>query len=101
MQTAIDSTMSFAGAFLLPASIILFVFMMILAVSQITAFSKGLTPYPKWCFIFNILFGIADIIIMRGCGNQPWAYALSTGWISIGNLWTFGGLLLISEKKQV
>ena len=100
MQTAIESTMSFAGAFLLPASIILFVFMMILAVTQITAFSKGLTQYPRWCLIFNILFGIADIIIMRLCGNQPWAYALSTGWISIGNLWTFGGLLLISKKKN-
>lgn len=75
--------------------------MMILAVTQITAFAKGLTPYPKWCLIFNILFGIIMIVIMRLCGNRPWAYAISTGWISIGNLWTFGGLLLTVKRKRV
>ncbi len=99
MQPAIDSTISFAGAFLLPASIILFVFMMILSVTQITAFAKGLTPCPKWCLVFNILFGITAIVIMRLCGNRPWTYAISTGWISIGNLWTFGGLLLTGKKE--
>ena len=71
MQTAIDSAMSFAAAFLLPAAVILFVFMMILSVTQITAFAKGLTPYPKWCLVFNILFGITAIVIMRLCGNRP------------------------------
>ncbi|MBQ5316210.1 MAG: hypothetical protein J6I96_01520 [Oscillospiraceae bacterium] len=100
MQGAVESALSFAAAFLLPASVVLFVFMMILTVTQITAFAGGHTPYPKWCWIFMVLSGIADIVIMRLCGNQPWAYALSTGWISIGNLWTFGGLLCMTDKAQ-
>lgn len=25
---------------------------------QISAFVKGMTPYPKWCFIFNIVYDL-------------------------------------------
>ncbi|MCM1327729.1 MAG: hypothetical protein NC094_13785 [Bacteroidales bacterium] len=31
--------------------------------------------------------------------NLPLTNALATGWISIGNLWMFGGLLLITKEK--
>ena len=38
--------------------------------------------------------GVIDIIVMRIAGNHPWAYALSTGWLSFGCLVTFAGLLI-------
>ena len=93
-----DKTMQFAKLFLLPVSGVFFVFFLIAAITQIAAFARGLTPYPKWCWVFSMLSGIVIIVIMRFAGNHPLAYAISTAWISIGALWTFGGLLAMSSK---
>ena len=97
---AVDKTMQFAKLFLLPVSGIFCVFFLIAAITQIVAFAKGLTPYPKWCWVFSMLSGIVVIVIMRFVGNHPLAYAVSTSWISIGALWTFGGLLVMSSKVR-
>ena len=63
-------------------------------------FAKGLTPYPKWCAVFCMLIGIFDIVIMKVVGNQAWACALSTGWLSIGSMITFAGLLINMKKAR-
>jgi len=95
---AIEETLSFVKYFLIPVTLIFFVFFLVMNVVQIAAFSKGKTPYPKWCCIFTMLTGFIDIIIMRIAGNQPWAYAFSTGWLSFGSLVTFTGLLINMPK---
>ena len=77
-----------------------FIFFLLMNIVQITAFAKGKTPYPKWCFVFNMLIGLIDIIAMRIAGNRPWAYALSTGWLSFGSLVTFVGLLMNLPKAE-
>ena len=64
------------------------------AVTQIIVFAKGLTPFPKWCAVFSIVSGLMVIIIMKIIGNYPFTNALSTSWISLGSIWTFGGLLI-------
>ena len=97
---AVAKTMQFAKLFLLPVSGVFFVFFLIAAITQIAAFARGLTPYPKWCWVFSMLSGIVIIVIMRFAGNHPLAYAISTAWISIGALWTFGGLLAMSSKAR-
>lgn len=97
---AIEETMKFAKYFMIPVSGIFFVFFLVMNIAQIMAFAKGKTPYPKWCFIFTMLTGIIDIAVMRLAGNRPWAYALSTGWLSIGSLMTFTGLLINMPKKR-
>ncbi len=97
---ALDEALQFAKYFLLPVSIIFFVFFLIMNVVQIAAFVKDKTPYPKWCAVFTMLAGIIDILIMRMAGNHPWAYAISTGWLSIGSLITFSGLLLNMSKAK-
>ena len=97
-EAAISSVTRFAGYFLVPATVIMSVFFVLLVTVQIQAFSKGNTPYPKWCWVFTVLFGFVDIALMRLAGNHSWAYALSTGWISIGNLWMLGGLLVTGRK---
>ncbi len=97
---ATTQTIQFAKLFLLPVSGIFLVFFLIAAITQIVAFAKGLTPYPKWCWVFSMLSGIVVIVLMRFAGNHPIAYAISTAWISIGALWTFGGLLVINRKVR-
>ena len=97
---ATTQAIQFAKLFLLPVSGIFLVFFLVAAITQIVAFAKELTPYPKWCWVFSMLSGIVVIVIMRFAGNHPLAYAVSTAWISIGALWTFGGLLVMSRKGR-
>ncbi len=37
---------------------------------------------------------------MKSIGDFPLTNALSTGWISIGNLWMMGGLLIETGKVR-
>jgi len=93
-EKAIEGTINFAKYFLIPVTVIFFVFFLVMNIAQITAILTGKTPYPKWCCIFTMLTGILDIAAMRIAGNRPWAYALSTGWLSFGSFVTFTGLLI-------
>jgi len=80
--------------FLIPATVIFLVFFLLTAIVQIRAFRKGHTPLPRWCWVFSVLFGLVFAVLMRLTGDHVLTNALSTGWISIGNLWMMGGLLL-------
>lgn len=93
-ESAIQETLTFAKYFLLPVTVLFFVFFMIMNVVQIISFAKGKTPYPKWCAVFSMLTGVIVIIVMKLVGNHAWAYAVSTGWLSVGSLITFTGLLI-------
>ncbi len=96
-----ESTLRFAEFFLLPVMILFLPFYLTAAITQFVAFVKGLTPYPKWCCIFTFLAGLVVVVITRFLGNEPIVYALSTGWISLGALWTFGGLLVTMKKADM
>lgn len=95
---AISETLSFALYFLLPATVIFLIFLIILIAAQISAFAKGVTPLPKWCWIFSPAMGIVCNVLLKLAGNHAFTNALMTGWISLGNLWTFGGLLLVTRR---
>jgi len=97
---AIDEALKFAKMFLLPVTSIFFVFFMVMNIVQIMAFAKGKTPYPGWCWVFSMLVGIIDIVVMKLAGEHAWAYAISTGWLSFGSLVTFTGLLLNMSKAR-
>ncbi len=97
---AIHEALKFAKLFLAPVSVVFFAFFLIMNIVQIAAFAKGETPYPRWCLVFTMLTGIMDIVIMRMFGNRAWAYALATGWLSVGSLITFSGLLLNMPKDK-
>lgn len=98
VQDAMKEVLSFAYYFLFPATIIFLIFLIILIATQISAFAKGITPLPGWCWIFSPLFGIVFNILLKFVGNHVFANALATAWISIGNIWTFGGLLFMTNK---
>lgn len=86
--------------YLIPPCLIFFAFFITAAVIQFKAFSRGCTPYPKQCCWFSFLAGIVVIILMRFMGNQAWAYAVSTGWISWGSLFMFAGLLVAVPEEE-
>ena len=97
---AFERTIDFAKYFLLPATIIFLIFFLVLVITQISAFAKGLTPYPKWCWIFSLLFGIVFMAVLKLFGNKALVNGLSTAWISIGDIWMYGGLLLMMKKAK-
>lgn len=99
-DTVVDNMKTFLIWFLLPATVIFLVFFVIAAAVQIRAFASGNTPLPKWCWIFNILIGIPWIILMRIIGDYPITNALAAAWISVGNLWMMGGLLVMTRGKD-
>ena len=93
-----EKTVRFIGYFLLPATVIFLIFFGILTGVQISAFAKEKTPLPKWCWVFTPLFGALPALLMKLSGDHAFTNAAAAGWISIGDLWTFGGLLIMSKK---
>lgn len=99
VDTVMTEVGSFLIWFLMPATVIFLIFFFLTAIVQIKAFANRHTPFPKWCLIFNILFGVVWIVIMRVIGDHALANALAAAWISVANLWMLGGLLIVSSKK--
>lgn len=97
-DTALEMTAEFLAYFLAPAMLLFFIFFLILIVTQIKAFAKGLTPLPKWTWIFSVLLGLPMAVLLK-MPNEPLTNAFAAGWISIGNIWMFGGLLLMLKRK--
>ena len=96
--SAVDLSMQFGLFFLLPGMILFFIFWTVQHAAHIAAFSKGLTPYPKWCWIFCPAVGMVLTMLLKLTPETPLRNALTAGWISIGNLWMFGGLLLAGRR---
>lgn len=97
---AVELSIKFGAYFLLPGFLLLFIFFAVLFGAQISAFAKGVTPYPKWCWIFSVPVGMLLTMSVDVFGNVAWANALAAGWISIGNIWMFGGLLFMMKRVK-
>ncbi|MDO4649738.1 MAG: hypothetical protein Q4B26_13930 [Eubacteriales bacterium] len=100
-EYAFDTMLQFGMYFLLPGMIMFLISWIVLCTVQISAFVRGYTPYPRWCWVFSLPLPMLVIQIMRLLiGNHAVMYAISAGWISVGNLWMFGGLLVMMKKAQ-
>ena len=99
-ERAVSQTVKFGQYFLLPGIIAFLIFFFVQSVAQIAAFVKGYTPYPKWCWIFSLPVGMTATMLLKFAGNHAVFNALTAGWISIGNIWMFGGLLLLLKKAK-
>lgn len=88
----------YAVYFILPALILFWIFFLVLSVTQIKAFARGFTPYPRWCAVFSMPVGMALAMLPNVFGNLPLVNALSCAWIAFGNLFMFGGLLAMLKK---
>lgn len=99
-DTAYDLTLRFGLYFLLPATILFLIFFTVMSAAQISAFAKGLTPYPGRCWIFSMPAGMAATMLLKFTGNHAVSNGLTAAWISIGNIWMFGGLLLTMKLAR-
>jgi len=99
-EAAYDLTVRFGLYFLLPAILLFLIFFLVMSAAQISAFAKGLTPYPKWCWIFSMPVGMGAAMLLKFTGNHSVANGMTAAWISIGNIWMFGGLLLTMRFAQ-
>ena len=97
--SAVQQIMPWLVWFLLPATFIFMIFFSVTAIVQLRAFRSGHTPLPRRCCAFSLLFGLIWILVMRLCGDHCITNALATGWISIGNLWMMGGLLITMKRR--
>ena len=98
-ENTLQEAIKFAGYFVLPITVLFMIFYVILIVSQIKAFAMRLTPLPKWAWIFSPLFGVIMAVILK-LPNLPATNALATGWINLGNIWMFCGLIILTKKLQ-
>lgn len=101
-ENAIELAMKYGSYFLLPGMIFHLIFFLVLCGTQISAFVKGMTPYPKWCWIFSLPVGMLLAMLFYVFGNHAWVNAITAGWNSVGNIWMFGGLLVTMKlaKKE-
>jgi len=97
---ASELVMKYAFYFVLPSFALFWIFFILMEVAQIKAFAQGLTPYPRWCWVFSLPVGMAFGMLVNLFGNQPWVNAVSCAWISVGNLWMFAGLLILMKKAD-
>lgn len=86
--------------FIVPSFLLFWIFFLILLINQIKAFASLNTPYPKYAWIFNPLFGLIIALLLNIFGNHPLSNALRCAWLGIGCMWTFGGLLLSMPKEK-
>lgn len=99
-ETALNVSVKFGMYFLLPGMIVFFIFWIIQHIAHILAFVKGYTPYPKWCWIFCPAVGMALTMILKFLPETALRNAITAAWISIGNLWMFGGLLATMKEGK-
>lgn len=99
-ETAVGISVRFGSFFLLPAMILFFIFWAIHQYAHIMAFSKGMTPYPEWCWIFCPAVGMALTMLLKFLPETALRNAMTAGWISVGNLWMFGGLLALMDRAE-
>lgn len=97
---ALSASVRFGLYFLLPGMVVFFVFWAVQHIAHIAAFAKGMTPYPKWCWVFCPAVGMAIVMFLKFLPETELRNALTAAWISFGNLWTFIGLLAIARKVK-
>lgn len=95
---ALEKSVKFGLYFMAPAFVLFLAFFLVLTVVQIHAFAAGKTPYPRWCWIFSLAFIVMVAVITEPFSTSPLANAFGAGWISLANIWMFGGLLIVGKK---
>ncbi|QUA51924.1 DUF6796 family protein [Aristaeella lactis] len=100
LENALELSIRFGLYFLLPATILFLLFWLIHSWAHIAAFAKGLTPYPRWCWVFCLPVGQALTMLLKFAPDSALRNALTAGWISVGNIWMMGGLLLTMKYAR-
>ena len=88
--------------FSLPIYLLLVIFWLPMMIIQFKAFSKGLTPYPKKARWFCVLIGTVPALVLSVILGPETALGAGIGtmFLSLGNAFTFGGLLLTLPSEE-
>ena len=88
--------------FSLPVYLLLILFWLPMMIIQFKAFSKGLTPYPKKARWFCVLIGAVPALVLSVMLGPETALGAGIGtmFLSLGNAFTFGGLLLTLPSEE-
>jgi len=86
----------------LPVYLLLILFWLPMMIIQFKAFSKGLTPYPKKARWFCVLIGAVPALVLSVILGPETALGAGIGtmFLSFGNAFTFGGLLLTLPSEE-
>lgn len=99
-DTALSTCLKSALYFMIPGTIFFMIAFYYWVITMIIAFAKKKTDYPKVCAIFNPLT-IMIICLPLSFINNPIVSAISASWISLGMLFMFGGLLIMTKKLKL
>jgi hypothetical protein len=99
-KTALASSMKFVSYFPLPLYIALLTCWIIMVCVHIKAITKGLSPYPRWCWVFSMPVGTLLVSFSFVLGNYAIVNAIKVGAFSFGNIWTLTGHLLMLPKAK-
>ena len=99
-SVALAGSVKFSLYFLLPLYIALLSAWIIMVYAHIKAFAKGLSPYPRWCWVFSMLVGTLLFSFITIFGSHAIVNAIMVGAFSLGNIWTLGGHLLMLGKAK-
>ena len=99
-DTAVESTVKFAMYFLLPLYFVMITCWVVMVYGHLRAILGGLSPYPRWCWIFSMLFGTLLFSLVGFGGNKEIVNALMVGAFSLGNVWTLCGHLLLLDQAS-
>ncbi len=88
--------------FCIPLWVLLIVFWLPMMIIQFKAFSKGFTPYPRKAKWFCVLIGMIPSLVLSAILGLDSAIgsAIGTMFLSFGNAFMFGGLLVTLPDQE-
>jgi len=99
-NTALAASIKFACYFSLPLYIPFFAFLITETYAHLKVISTGLSPYPRWCWIFSLPVGTLIFSFIKLLGNHAIVNAIMVGSLTLGNIWTIAGLLMMLKKAE-
>ncbi|HHW94616.1 MAG TPA: hypothetical protein GX736_01620 [Mogibacterium sp.] len=99
-ETALAASIKFLCYFSLPLYIALMTCWLIQAYAHIRVISIGLSPYPRWCWVFTTPVGTLIAGLFSIFGNYAIVNAITVGAFTLGNIWTLGGHLFMLDKAR-
>ncbi len=97
---ALEMVLKYGMYFMLLSLILFMICFFTTVIVQTRVFSKGLTCYPKYYWIFSLAFFAVIAIICLPFSKYPLANAISAAYINLSFLWIFTGLLLNSKQAE-
>ena len=101
-ETAARAARAMIYAFCMPLWIILIALWLPGLIAQFKAFAKGYTPYPKYAKWFHLFIGMIPALVLSVIlgPHKALGAGIGTMFLSLGNAFTFGGLLLTLPSEE-